>query len=346
MASWWCESCRKYCKASAQFCSSCGTRWDQTSASTYTTKHPEAPWNNSRRGPQSPRRRQSPRRLNPTNQAAPADKAERPKGKGKGKAKDKPAQTKTVATDRMASLPPPPQPPTLTTPPPSTTTELASGSTVPPPFTDLMSMLMKTRDDLPPDVQAALDAHADFQHKTSAKNLHKVVAQQAAAKRGLADVRRSRTAFMSEWIQYLGALADLLQSQVNEKNKTLAELKETEDKWTTQLSTATKSLAMASKTDGTVIEVDDEAMEAEVAEVAEDEAKQKEAAARTEAQEARLAEQLHHAKRAAQEELDTIQDRERTPRRLRTEEPAAGKSVAKSAAPATGAATAGDLPPP
>ena len=334
MSSWKCGACKKYCRASAQYCPTCGRHWEVTYQAEipYAAAQAAAPWNNGGkpRAP-SPRIRQSPRRRpRKDDNAAVYGQQEGKKGKGKGKAASK-DNAAPRGKDRMAMLPAPPttQPPAVTLAPTTAATETTANPA--PEFAELLATLVSAGEDLPASVQQALDAHSDLQHRSSAKALHRVVAQQAAAQKGITEVRRARAAFMAEWVQYLGSLTDLLLQQIEEKNQAMTNFKEAEDKWATQLSTATKTLAQATKPPDSVIDVDEsENMEAEVMEVAADDAKQSEANANTAEQEAQLTEQLKRARGAAQEELQGLQARERTPRRARVE-PTEIAAVAKAA---------------
>ena len=190
-----------------------------------------------------------------------------------------------------------------------------------------MVALLKSRDTLPAEVRALLDAQASAEHRVAAKMLHKYVALKTAAERGLADVQRARAHYAQEWGTYLSALGDLLQQQMVEKQTAMEEFRQTEDRWRLQLATATKSLAQASGATTGIVDLEADGAELPEPDMvidvdAEDATKPLTAEALTD-KEAGLLESLKKASHSADSEIQELKARERTPRRSREPAPKA-----------------------
>ncbi|OLQ04656.1 hypothetical protein AK812_SmicGene12235 [Symbiodinium microadriaticum] len=228
--------------------------------------------------------------------------------------------TAALSQQLLQALPVVPQAAAPSTPVPSTTGEGADK--LPPAMMELVAALAQQKEALPPQVQALLEGHMATDHKNAAKSLHRLVSQQSQARLELSNIRRARAQYTAEWNSYLAGLSDLLAKQVEIKNKSMKEFAEAEEKWVTQLSTATRSIQQASGsaqasevTDLTMDEDAADAMEAEVARDAERESARSMAVERATDKEQALVEALNSAQQAAAVQAE--QYRERTPRRSR-----------------------------
>ena len=152
------------------------------------------------------------------------------------------------------------------------------------------------------------------------KQLHKLVSLQSQAKKELAEVKRARSQFISEWTMYLRQLTTLLEEQMAKKNTALASLADTEERWMQQLQTSSREIQKQSgrgldtvDVDSSDAEHDMDMQDSQVAEAAASEAQRQAVTARSLKQESALMEALRQASKAAAEHEEEY--RERTPRR-------------------------------
>ena len=284
---------------------------------------PKSPRNRGKGGwqdhqePASPRRRAWPQKGTPKG----AQKGQ-PKGKGSGKSqlgREPPAAadpTTGTAQQLLQLLPTAPQMGAPALPSQQAVGESPEKSKD---FLELVSALASQKEDLPLGVQALLEAHMATNHKSEAKAMHKLVHQQGQAKIELSNVRRSRAQFLQEWHLYLQRLTDLLAQQMKKKNESLQSYAEAEERWESQLRHAARAMQTASGVPIEVASEDEEAMEAQEAEVSQDAgaaaARQTAVEAATERELALMA-ALASATETAQAQAQEY--RERTPRRSKS----------------------------
>ncbi|OLQ11142.1 hypothetical protein AK812_SmicGene5064 [Symbiodinium microadriaticum] len=184
----------------------------------------------------------------------------------------------------------------------------------------VLTALQASESDLPPPLLELMQQFQEQDTKSEAKHLHKVVASQAAAKRELAKLRTSRTAYLQAWNTYVEQVMTTLQQQVTEHGTTMAEFQEKETQWEAALQDSTSTLAKMTQDGGveTVSDSDMESQENKVEAAIEAEAKARSAAERAQSQNQALIQAMEQVKTAAAEELKkdaTDTNRERTPRR-------------------------------
>ena len=313
---WRCSNCKIYCKAHAVFCGKCGRHWQQSAQqyweaeATDTTRPSWKPhgqdgrtWSPRRQRPKSPRR---------------------PKGGGKDKGKGKGAETpQRPSPPDSSSLPAPPTRPAVPVPtiPAASKPNAAGAASADKLALDkVLTALQASESDLPPPLLELMQQFQEQDTKSEAKHLHKVVASQAAAKRELAKLRTSRTAYLQAWNTYVEQVMTTLQQQVTEHGTTMAEFQEKETQWEAALQDSTSTLAKMTQDGGveTVSDSDMESQENKVEAAIEAEAKARSAAERAQSQNQALIQAMEQVKTAAAEELKkdaTDTNRERTPRR-------------------------------
>eukprot|EP00439_Symbiodinium_sp_Y106_P060963 s1671_g9.t1 len=216
---WWCYQCAKWCKAKATFCGDCGKRWDQQSPSwQQQTSYAGGPTQFApRRGDPSPRRGDPPWQA----PARPRSPRQRGHGKGKGKANEGPKgrgkQQPAVMAPSLDALPqvPAAPPPTL----PRKQGVEPSGAAGSQPSSeraqlDALMAVLATTSGLPEAAQAMLTEYQKTNSRSTAKDLHKAVADQAKARQELAKIRGTRQAYLSSWKDYVTQVMDLLDEQV------------------------------------------------------------------------------------------------------------------------------------
>ena len=182
------------------------------------------------------------------------------------------------------------------------------------------------QDDLPTDLASMLNKYRSEDSRAKSKELHRVVARQAEARRELDRIRAERSTFSSNWGSYLSDVLALLEKQLAERDETIQQLDEAEDVWEQRLREAAQQLAKHATTSGTagsaasVIDVDEEdsveISEAMAVDAAEEESKRAVARRAQQAQQAQQKEKVLQALRSAQEAAQDP-NRERTPRRQR-----------------------------
>ncbi|CAE7859360.1 unnamed protein product, partial [Symbiodinium microadriaticum] len=133
----------------------------------------------------------------------------------------------------------------------------------------LVSALGAHAEALPEDVRDILARQGRVEVQDHTKTLHKTVSAQAMAKKELQKVRQTRAAFLASWNGYIKDLTALVQEQVQEQGKALAEMDEQETMWCGKLEEATANLAKLAgeKVKTETMDVDEaDAAEARVAE--------------------------------------------------------------------------------
>ena len=237
------------------------------------------PWKDNRgwvdhQWPQSPRRRQA-------DQPSPRRRrgGKEPKGGSKGHGK------RTGAGDHAgkgqphrrhaATVPnPPPMPKLPKVPPPPNVTHPKSEAPQLAPadkgMDNLMAALLKSREELPQALRQMVDDQVAADTRSAAKAMHRLVANQAQAKRQLQEIQSKRQDYLHRWAKYIGELGTLWESQLQDKELFLDQLDAAEATWSRQLGVATKATAKAVASPGEEGECNDmeEDTEAEVAEAA------------------------------------------------------------------------------
>ncbi|CAE7852303.1 SRP19 [Symbiodinium microadriaticum] len=259
----------------------------------------------------------------------------KPGKEGKGTGTSAPSGEPQPTVPTVQSLPKPPSAAAVPAPTAQSTTATSSGG----PETTLQQILMalnRSRDDLPPSVREILDAQIQEDSKAQAKNLHRLVAAQGAARRQLAATRAARQDYVREWAQYVTGLCDMWRKQQEEKGKALEAFLTTEAQWEQQLAETTSLIAKVAvdPEGGETIDVEDaDDMDEEDTRISE--------LAQTEVQRQRFLEQMQAADQKITETLQAAAesvnleaaelgrpDRERSPRRRTTE--AKGPKEAKA----------------
>ena len=194
-----------------------------------------------------------------------------------------------------------PAPPALQTPSLPVTPTGPASSHADPGLQQLLQALAQNRDDLPPGVRDLLDSQKEVDSRAHAKNLHKLVAAQGAARRQLAQARSGRQDYMREWAQYVSDICKIWEVQLDEKNKALQTFQDAEEQWERQLNESTQQIArLATETEGTqAIDVDSmsdqdaqEAQDAHINELARQEVQRQAAQERLRAVEAKISTSL------------------------------------------------------
>ncbi|CAE7245993.1 unnamed protein product [Symbiodinium natans] len=329
--SWRCSTCHQQNKLSQNYCGKCGHHWQEAIGATasYWTPQTPAPWrgdrvDNTGRHGASPRRRapKSPRR---PGKGAGQHVTESVAGPAKGKSKmtGKGAVEEAKQPPSLAALPEPPTT-TIAVPPRSglPATPPTSSTTSERKLLEALVAHMGPTTELPPELAQQLEHYRVEDEKAQSRELHRIVARQAEAKRELGKLRTERATFCTGWNQYIQDLLGLVAQQTEERAQALQAYDAAEEKWTQRFVETSKQLARlaANKAapDGVIdLETEEDAMEvseAAVADAAEEESKR--IAAREarqtalEKQQATLVQALHAAK-----EITAGAERERTPRR-------------------------------
>ena len=328
MAQPWKCVCGVMCRATAVYCQSCGSHWQQA---TYTHSGHHGTWQWPRhqgqdagKGGKSPRR---PTRPGDGRQGAktPRSPRRRPKGKGKDsdgqalqQAESSAGLPKASQEQLLKEMPVPPAVPKPNTP--AGSTALDAATKLPPAVSALMNALSASKEDLPPEIRQLLEGQELDDHRQTTKQLHKLVSLQSQAKKELSEVKRARSAFVTEWTAYLQKLTTLLQEQLDRKNLALATLAETEEKWLQQLLSSSREIKRQSGTGIEPVDVSSEddmdaidEQDAMVAEAAAAEAQRAKATETSKRQELALMDALKQATAAAAAREEEY--RERTPRR-------------------------------
>eukprot|EP00439_Symbiodinium_sp_Y106_P038219 s2698_g4.t1 len=349
-----------YVKAAAAFCGQCGQGRPYSGVSQYSDW--QSPWSSSGwQEPASPRRRgQTPWGYDQQKgdqrpqgrQKSPRQRGKAGRGgKGSGPVGEAPAANGPTTKGLKEQLP---APPTLQTPSLPVTPTGTASSHADPGLQQLLQALAQNRDDLPLGVRDLLDSQKEVDSRAHAKNLHKLVAAQGAARRQLAQARSGRQDYMREWAQYVSDICKIWEVQLDEKNKALQTFQEAAEQWERQLNDSTQQIArLATETEGTqaidvdsmsdqdaqeaqdahinelarqevAIDVDSmsdqdaqEAQDAHINELARQEVQRQAAQERLRAVEAKISTSLQEARAAAESQVNALpkSERERSPRR-------------------------------
>ena len=189
MAPWQCATCGTHCKATAEYCASCGSHWTHKPYSNQWQRQP-APTR-----PASPRRYQSPRprRRGRGKGEHPKGKNEQPKG-GKGKQGEAQGDITATRAPALDNLPQPPKAAVIPVPK-QTTGQLASSSTSPAEkqLDALIKALRGSKGQIPQEAQQMLDSLQQTQTQQEAKSMHRAVSQQSTAKKEIEKIKTARS---------------------------------------------------------------------------------------------------------------------------------------------------------
>ena len=215
---WKCRDCRRLCKATAQFCPSCGTDWSQCADNSYihdqrsndwSWENPQQ-WNGPTPGWSSPRTRSASGRR----RSKPSRQSER-KGKGKGKEKSSETPKEGVQSRNQYALPPAPLPWIGDA---ETTATTSAASATPPhnPHSEVLSALKKMYPDpaqMPSELRAAVEKTEAQSSKQVTRDLHSATSQLGRAKKSLADSKEARSKHRKAWFTYLAECATVWKEQ-------------------------------------------------------------------------------------------------------------------------------------
>ncbi|CAE7871849.1 Ankyrin repeat and KH domain-containing protein mask [Symbiodinium microadriaticum] len=202
---------------------------DRPAPQPYWRPETNPPWgsaveraSSARRKPtQSPRRRPKGKEKGKKNGGQ--GQAEHP-GKGKGAANPVPAPA-VPSLDALPGMPAKPALPAVANPRPAAPTVPTADRQA---LDALVQTLVSAKMPIPPETQALLDQMRHEDAQSDAKNMHRAVSSQAAARKDLVAIRSLRAHYMQEWSAYLVAISELLDKQVEEQAQTLAGLDDRE----------------------------------------------------------------------------------------------------------------------
>ncbi|CAE7750061.1 unnamed protein product [Symbiodinium microadriaticum] len=308
--SWKCQFCKLYARATANYCATCGRAWQEA-----WERQQHQPWTYTGE-PQSPRRVKSPRRR-PQKGAGKAQAASTAapapwKGRAKGEASEVP--TTAAALPDISQLPV--MPPQKVPAPPKSAVE-GSNTEERRVLETLVTQLTSSNMTLSPEVEALVNQYRNESVGLQGKQLHQLVAKQTRSRKELTKIHNQRQQFDKVWYEYLGKLTQLVQTQLEERARTLEEFASSEEAWTKQLQEASSLLAQstgggrASTDEAMMDEEEDKVDQAIEAEAAQNRARE---AAATQLQ------TLMQTLQAAQQQATENHGREgsRTPRRKKT----------------------------
>ena len=308
--SWKCQFCKLYARATANYCATCGRAWQEA-----WERQQHQPWTYTGE-PQSPRRVKSPRRRPQKGagkaQAAPTAAPAPWKGRAKGEASEVP--TTAAALPDISQLPV--MPPQKVPAPPKSAVE-GSNTEERRVLETLVTQLTSSNMTLSPEVEALVNQYRNESVGLQGKQLHQLVAKQTRSRKELTKIHNQRQQFDKVWYEYLGKLTQLVQTQLEERARTLEEFASSEEAWTKQLQEASSLLAQstgggrASTDEAMMDEEEDKVDQAIEAEAAQNRARE---AAATQLQ------TLMQTLQAAQQQATENHGREgsRTPRRKKT----------------------------
>ena len=201
----------------------------------------------------------------------------------------------------------------------------------------LLQAMSADESGLSPQLRELLEQHRQQDTRAEAKNMHRMVAQKAAAKKELNKLRATRGHYIHAWAAYLDQVASALQQQIKEHGEVMADYALKESQWEQSLQEATATLAkMASEDVETVSDEEDSERAMEIADAKADEAalaavQAQQAAEKIQGKNDALVDALQQAKQQAEEACKQEQARERTPRRGKaggadSKEPVPGKA--------------------
>lgn len=201
---WKCGTCKRLVKYKVDYCPGCGGHWTATQDATYSGMAMT---------PKSPRRAKSPRgsRQNqwetwnwddswdPQQWPAIQPKSPRTRGgfaKGKGKGKDQ-----SKSKDKGKAKEPDWTPPNFNIG--ATTSSAPKEAQESGQYKQLLSLLRQKQQDLPPEVQSALQATQIADSKNITKQLHSAVSQLGSAKKQLTSLAQARTQLHQSWTTFI-----------------------------------------------------------------------------------------------------------------------------------------------
>ena len=333
MPPWQCKSCNTHCKASAEFCASCGSHWSQKPyAGSWARPQSQGRAYSPGRYHQSPR----PRRRGRGKGDQPKGRGEQPRG-GKGKQAETPPEAPVVKAPSLEQLPAPPAAAATSAPKAAGGPSTAASSTPEKQQLDaLLKILRTTKTPLPSEAQQMMEQLQQNQSQQEAKNMHRAVSQQSTAKKELERVRAARSLFLQQWAQYISGLADLLQQQMEEQEETLASFDQKEAQWQEALAKSSaelKQLTDCPTLDVQEVQESEDEMEVQAAEEMVDKAIAEEQQMKARREEQRqqskqLQATLETMKQQAQHRAEEAKrDGSRTPRRQTSQQAADGPTT-------------------
>lgn len=269
---WRCQTCKKVCGATHQFCGICGISWHLCADPTFqpppkqTRQARSVQWNyasdwtgqawedphwdvaqtDGAQWTTSPRRRTSSRRK-PSRKAHKQDQDQRKGSKGKGK-------NPSAEAEKLG----PPSLPTNAAEPPWLTSMNTIAAAMPPPvqpasddrqLKTIMAALKKHSESLPPEIQSMVNEAAIKEGQQQTKQLHAVVAAHGRARKELQQAQLARFNLHNAWrgflsqavAQWQGYSAQFLEQekQMNERvNSAMEALEHAKESLATAKSTA------------------------------------------------------------------------------------------------------------
>ena len=261
--------------------------------------------------PRSPRRRKSPRPRGQkgAGKQAPAGTPQPTQPKGHAKGTGGKGDTASSAPD-LSQLPVMPQFRVPAPPKPVSENAASEDRRI---LDTLMAQLTSSGIPLTPEVDALVTQYRSENVQLHGKKLHHLVAKQTQARKELSRLSSERQTFEKTWCDYLNKLVTLVQTQVEQRQKTLEAFEASEDGWRRQLSEATTQLAQSTggkaSVDASAMEEDDEFVDLEIEREAERKQAQEDTAAKFES----LMQSLQTAQQQAAQAV--TREGSRTPRR-------------------------------
>ncbi|CAE7028460.1 unnamed protein product [Symbiodinium sp. CCMP2592] len=128
----------------------------------------------------------------------------------------------------------------------------------------LIQAMQASEQELTPQLRQLLEQHRLDDTKAEARNLHRIVASKAGAKKELSKIRLGRSNYLQSWSSYLDQVVATLQKQISEHTTTMQDFSEKEMQWEQALQEASLALTRVA-TDRVEVETitdDEEAMDA------------------------------------------------------------------------------------
>ena len=178
---------------------------------------------------------------------------------------------------------------------------------------------------LPEAAQAMVTEFQRSVSKNTARDLHRVVTEQAKARQEPASLRGQRTAYLAAWQQYVSEVVEMVDKQIKEQSSILEAFSNSEIAWAQQESQASQALARLARQDDSAVEVISDGMEAD--ELAEDKVNEaieieqrvkREQEAQVQAS-SQILQALQAVKQQADEQASKDREGSRTPRRKSNE---------------------------
>ena len=200
---------------------------------------------------------------------------------------------------------------------------------------DALMAVLATTSGLPEAAQAMLTEYQKTNSRSTAKDLHKAVADQAKARQELAKIRGTRQAYLSSWKDYVTQVMDLLDEQVKAQVTILESFDQAELEWSQQEAQASQILAkLAAHTGGAAdqLEVEVEDSDAMVTEAVEVETRLRREQEEQHKSTRQVLEALLKVKQQAEAQAKPEREGSRTPRRCGAEESTAEAEVPQGTA--------------